>query len=181
MKSLFILIYMGFFVMTSESISQNNFSSDSLQFPQVTSENLNGKSFTLPNDFEGKLNLVFIAFIRGQQQQINTWFPTAQKLKTTYPGFRYYELPTISRLNPVSRWFINQGMRSGIRDEEMRSITITLYLDKKEFKQALNITSEETITLLLVNDQGNVVWRTTGSWTDEKEQKMRHVLNTQLD
>lgn len=167
--------------MAPESNSQSTVPADSLQFPQVTSENLNGKSFTLPSGFEGKLNLVFIAFIRGQQQQINTWFPTAQQLKTTYPDFRYYELPTISRLNPVSRWFINQGMRSGIRDEEMRSITITLYLDKEEFKQALHITSEETITLLLVNNQGNVVWRTTGSWTDEKEQQMRDVLKTHLN
>lgn len=177
----FIIIYIGFIVMTSESISQNNTSSDSLHFPQVTSENLNGTSFTLPQGFEGKINLVFIAFIRGQQQQINTWLPLAQELKSQYPEFFYYELPTISRLNPVSRWFINQGMRSGIQDEAARAITITLYLDKEEFKQALNITSEEIITLLLVDDQGTVLWRTTGSRSTEKEQDMRDVLKTHID
>ncbi len=178
---LFIIIYIGLIVMTSESISQNNTSSDSLQFPQVTSENLNGKSFTLPQDFEGKVNLIFIAFIRGQQQQINTWLPLAQELKSQHPEFFYYELPTISRLNPVSRWFINQGMRSGIQDEAARAITITLYLDKEEFKQALNITSEESITLLLVNDQGTVLWRTSGSWTEKGEHDMRGIISTHLN
>jgi len=151
------------------------------QFPKVSGSNLHGQKFNLPNDFEGELNIVIVAFLREQQQDVNTWLPHVKEIHGENENIAYYELPTIRNMNALSQWFINQGMRSGIRDEEMRSITITLYLDKKEFKQALNITSEETITLLLVNDQGNVVWRTTGSWTDEKEQKMRHVLNTQLD
>ena len=74
-------------------------------------------------------------------------------------NMRYYELPVIQQLGSLSRTFINEGMRAGIRDPITRARTITLYLDKEAFRSALGFPDEETIYLLLIDRQGTILWR----------------------
>ena len=139
-----------------------------MQFPVVTSENLSRRTLTLPADFEGQVNILLIAFQRWQQDAIDTWLPLARQLEHTYEGVRYYELPVIQRINVLGRAFINQGMRAGIRDQTARDRTITLYLDKAAFRQALELPHEEDIYVLVVNRQGDVLWRTEGAFAPDK-------------
>jgi len=149
-------------------------------FPEVRGSNLEGREFTFPADFEGDLNLVFIAFQREQQALVDTWLPSAKDLAGRHAGLRYYELPTIYEANSVVRWFINNGMRRGIPDRTARETTITLYLDKETFRGALNLPHEETIYVLLVDAEGRVVWRTDGAHTSEKELEMERVVTAKL-
>jgi hypothetical protein len=44
-------------------------------------------------------------------------------------------LPTIRALNAFSKFFINEGMRAGIPNPKSRERTITLYLEKDDFRQ----------------------------------------------
>jgi len=147
-------------------------------FPGSEGKNLEGKSFRLPGDFEGVLNLVLIAFQREQQLMVNTWLPTADLLENLHPELRYYELPTISRLNPLSRWFINTGMRSGIKDPKSRQKTITLYLDKESFRIALGIDTEDNIHVLLVDKQGKIAWRSEGPCNAEKAKNLSDFVKS---
>lgn len=145
-------------------------------FPKVRGANLERRPFTLPDDFEGEINLVLIAFKREQQTDIDTWIPTARQLGRSHPGFRYYELPTISRGVPLARWWLDDAMRAGIPDPEARAATITLYLDKRAFRTALALPSEETIYALLVDRAGRVLWRAEGGWTEEKGHAIQQVV-----
>ena len=70
-----------------------------------------GTAVPLPGDFDGKLNLAIVAFQRWHQDLVDTWVPLARRLRDAYPAFRYYELPTIWRMNPLFRWSIDAGMR----------------------------------------------------------------------
>jgi hypothetical protein len=76
----------------------------------------------------------------------------------------------------VSRTFINEGMRAGIPDPKARERTVTLYLDKETFKSALDIRSEDEIYLFLVDQQGQVLWRSSGEYTAEKAGQLTSVL-----
>jgi len=139
-----------------------------MQFPAVIGSNLQRRKLDLPQDFEGELNLVLIAFQQWQQTQVDTWIPFARQLEESYPAVRYYELPTIRRLNTLARTFINEGMRAGIPDLVARERTITLYLDKNAFRQALQLPHEDDIYVLLLDHQGRVLWRAEGAFTPEK-------------
>jgi len=139
-----------------------------MQFPTVSGSNLQRKKLTLPQDFQGELNLVLIAFQRWQQSQVDAWIPFARQLEETHPALRYYELPTIQRLNALARTVVNEGMRAGIPDPVARERTITLYLDKKTFRQALQFPHEDDIYVLLLDRQGQVLWRAEGGFTAEK-------------
>ena len=146
---------------------------DDAHFPSVSGANLDRHRLQFPRDFGGELNLVIIAFRQYQQQTVNTWIPFAQETEAAVPGFIYYELPTIYELPALSRTFINEGMRAGIPDQTARERTITLYLDKSEFKSALDITDESDIHLFLVDQEGEILWRADGAYTQEKADSLR--------
>lgn len=148
-------------------------------FPIVSGFNLNREEFELPRDFEGDFNLIIVAFKQYQQQLVDTWIPTAQSLEAAVSGFVYYELPTIYEMPVLSRTFINEGMRAGIPDQTARERTITLYLDKTAFKSALGIINEDDIYLFLVNREGDILWRTNGSYSQTKADDLLDFLKDQ--
>jgi hypothetical protein len=150
----------------------------SILFPESEGRNLEGKRFQLPQDFEGDLNLVLIAFQREQQLMVNTWLPTADLMENLHPELSYYELPTISRMNSLARWFINTGMRSGIKDPKSRQKTITLFLDKGRFRNALGIGTEDNVHVLLVDRQGKVAWRSEGPCDVEKAKNLSDFIKS---
>lgn len=150
-----------------------------MQLPIVQGVNLARQSLTFPNEFAGELNLVFVAFQQWQQRDVDTWGPLAETLRQRTPSFEYYEFPTIQRLNFLARTFINEGMRAGIPNKATRRRTITLYIDKRPFKQALNITTEDQIWVFLLDRQGNVLWHTSGPFTPEKGTALETAVSQQ--
>jgi hypothetical protein len=149
---------------------------DTVAFPTVTSENLEGKTLTLPRDFGGARNVVFVAFQRGQQQQVDSWVPFVKQALGRHPGNDYYEIPTIKRMVAPMRWMINRGMKGGIDDRAARDRTVTLYIDKAPFKQALGIADESAIQVLVVDRAGQVLWRTTGAYSEDKAKGLEAAL-----
>jgi len=147
-----------------------------MQFPTVSGSNLQRARLTLPRDFQGERNLVLIAFQQWQQAQVDTWIPFARQLEEAYPAVRYYELPTIRRLNTLARTFVNEGMRAGIPDLVARERTITLYLDKKAFREALQLPGEDDIHVLLLDRQGRVLWRAEGAFTPDKGESLAAAI-----
>jgi hypothetical protein len=141
-------------------------------FPVVSGFNLDRQESTFPGDFLGKYNLVIIPFQQYQQGIVNTWIPKVQEIEATYPQFAYYELPTIYEMSLISRTFLNEGMRAGIPDQTARERTITLYLDKEKFKSALDIPNEDQIYLFLVDRNGDIHWRETGSYNPDKTSEL---------
>ena len=150
--------------------------SDSARFPVVTSVNLEGKTLTLPADLAGERNVVFVAFLRQQQADVDTWVPFVKPLLARTPGTDYYEIPTIRRMVAPMRWMINRGMKGGIDDRAARERTVTLYIDKEPFKRSLAITDEHTIHVLLVDRTGRVLWRTTGAFDQAKGAALEQAL-----
>jgi hypothetical protein len=149
------------------------------RFPIVTGNNLNREKFEFPRDFGGKYNLLIIPFQQSQQADVNAWIPFAQELERNFPGFIYYELPTIYELPTLSRTFINEGMRAGIPDETARKRTVTLYLDKASFKETLDIQTEEEIHLFLVDINGEILWSDKGQYTSDKADSLQDYLRSQ--
>ncbi len=146
-------------------------------FPLVNGSNLLREKLTLPRDFKGKLNLVFIAFEQWHQMEVDSWMLLARKLEDQFDGLVYYELPTIENRNSFLRMFINEGMRAGIPNPKTRERTITLYLDIKEFRAALDLPDEEHICVLLVDPQGKEYFRARGAYNPDLEAALRQTIS----
>jgi hypothetical protein len=145
-------------------------------FPTVSGSNLLREKLTLPRDFQGKFNLLFIPFEQWQQREVDSWMGLANELEGQYDSLIYYELPTIQSRNTFYKMFINEGMRAGIPNPKTRERTITLYLDKANFRAALNMPDEEHIYVLLVDRQGKEIFRTRGPHSHEAEAALRQII-----
>lgn len=136
---------------------------DSLgRFPRVAGRSLEGRNLTLPQDFEGALDIVVVAFQRDQQHEVDGWMPLLHSLADHRSDVRVYELPTLGRGYRLMRSFIDGGMRRGIPDRAVRAATVTLYVDKTSFRDALGLRDEDRIYVLLVDRDGRVHWRAEG-------------------
>ena len=151
-----------------------------MHFPQVTGSNLERRRFTLPGDLEGDLNLLFLAFWQRHQALVDSWMPLANCLQEQRNDLVAYELPVIQSRSRLSQRFIDGGMRAGIPDLRIRRHTITLYLDKPPFLDALDISDDRTIQVLVVDRSGRVVWRTVGVWDQEREADLVSFLDQQI-
>ncbi|MDO8055758.1 MAG: hypothetical protein Q6361_02755 [Candidatus Hermodarchaeota archaeon] len=146
------------------------------KFPEIAGQNLLGETLTIPSQLEGKVNLLIVAFQQWHVRLIATWVPFLEELILKHPEIQYYEIPTLRKFNFLSRKIIDSGMRGGIPSPAMRARTITLYLDKSAFDKALDIPTEETIYLFLVDCEGNILWRDKDSYSDEKGETLFNIV-----
>ncbi len=142
-------------------------------FPEVKGSNLEKKKYKVPQDLEGRINIVTVAFQQWQQGLVDTWVPFLEELKQTYPEVYFYELPIIGRGYKGMRFMIDGGMRMGIPDKTIRSRTITLYLDKKRFMKHLKIEDDEDILTYVLNDNGEISSVIKGKYDKEKANLIR--------
>ena len=127
-----------------------------MRIPKIIGSNLARQKMVFPDDFAGEFNLVFIAFLRRHQDDIDEWVPFVEELAQEFPGLHYYEFPTLPRKGFVYR---------------------TLYLDKSAFRKALEITNEQNIWVYLFDRSGDVLWRTEGRITKNNREALRDQLS----
>ncbi len=151
-----------------------------MTFPTVSGSNLLREKLTLPQDFKGKFNLILIPFEQWQQMEVDSWMALAKEMEEQFDGLVYYELPTIQSRNTFYKIFINEGMRAGIPNPKTRERTITLYLDKADFRAALDMTDEEHIYVLVVDRQGKEFFRTRGPYSSEGGAALRQILGQSI-
>lgn len=135
-----------------------------LYFSRVTGQNLEGREFKLPADFEGELNVLLVAYERRQQDLLDTWTPHLRELSARFDSLNVYELPVLNFGLRMVRGWIDGGMRAGIPDKTARETTITLYTNVSAFNRSLGITSTRTTYVLLADRQGRVYWRGQGEF-----------------
>jgi hypothetical protein len=146
------------------------------RFPEVHGSDLNGREVTLPADIPGPASLVFVPFEMHQQDDVDSWHPFVQKMKEDFPSVGVLELPTISRGYLIMRFIIDNGMRSGIRDESARAATITLYLDVKAFTRDLGLETTKSIAVFVVRPSGQILARAIGRYSEAGASTIRAAL-----
>ncbi len=137
-------------------------------FPRIEGQNLEGRLFRLPSDFEGRYNVIMIAFTEMQQYEVFTWVDFLAQLRASTPEVAVYELPTVPEYGFFQRMMLDYWMRTGIPDPHTRATTITLYTDQAAFIRTLDLPHMHTMYTLLVDRDGNVLWRAAGRFDDQK-------------
>ena len=143
------------------------------KFPKIEVETLSGKDLVLPNDAEGEMVLIGVAFVREAQSMLDSWMEYFEELCQEQ---EVYELPMIeSNFWKIFSGFIDRGMKSGIRDEK-HDFVGTHYGDASEFKKKLDIKDTDLGYVYLLDEEGHIKFRGKG-FADEKgkEEMLKHV------
>jgi hypothetical protein len=147
-----------------------------LRFPTVSGHNLLQNRVTLPEDFAGQLNLVVIAFERWQQSRVDTWLPFISQIERINDAVRYYQLATYQQTEPLAPLFGDESTWSGTFEPVARERTIMFFADRPAFRRALELPNEDDIYVVLIDRQGNILWRTEGAFASEKVASLAAVL-----
>jgi len=138
-----------------------------IRFPRIKVETLSGKELVLPDDTEGKVVLIGVAFVREAQGMLDSWMDYFKHLCSEN---EVYELPVIeSSFWKVFSGFIDGGMRSGI-PREKHDFVGTHYGDASDFVDALNIEDKKLGYVFLVDEKGYIRFRGDG-YIDEYSKK----------
>ena len=146
------------------------------RFPQLAARDLERRARTLPADFSGEPNLVIVAFRREQQAMVDTWVSWFATIAAQHPRLACYEVPVIATRWSPARPMIDGGMAQAVRASEARRRTLTVYTDVRRVTDALSIDDTETITVLLVDTNGHLLWRTTGPVTERATSAVLELL-----
>jgi hypothetical protein len=146
--------------------AQQNQTTRTAVLPSVTAYALDRAKVTLPADFTAPLNLLILSFQRNQQSVVDGWLP---ELTPGAPSVQIWLLPISPRANGLYRWWLNASLRTSLPPSQPRRYTVPLYVDKKHFLPALQVSSEKDVVLLLTDKTGHVLWRTTGPVSDSKK------------
>ncbi len=143
--------------------------------PTLQGINLVGDSVSFPEDLNNNLTLFVIGFKREQQKDIDTWIQTYNQKKLAEQKIDFFELPIIYEVGMVKRLFINNGMKMGIPDLEQRQRTVTIYMERQNLFDALEM-KEDRIYSLLVDKKGEILWRSEGVASPEKMENLERAI-----
>ena len=135
-------------------------------FPSITAEALDKTEIKLPEQLEGKENLLLLSWARNQAPQVETWTAVAQAVQHTYADVKVYWMPVSDPENGLYRWWDNASMRSAVDDPDMLHWTVPLYTNRRALRVALQVpTNSHAILALLVDRTGRVLWVAEGPST----------------
>ena len=153
--------------------------SKTISFPRLNARNLEGLDVKLPDAFDGDRNVVLVAFRREHQSLVDSWVPWLEERVALEPEVKVFEVPVIGRMWAPMRRFIDGGMAASIKVPRILQRTLTVYGPVDALTEPLGITDRSTITVLLLDAKGSVLWSCTGGHTHSKATQLSSQLSSQ--
>lgn len=136
------------------------------KFPELKSEDLNGKAVTLPKDFPGNPTLILMAFESKQQDDVDQWIEKLElKAKDDIP---WMELAVIGSKYKLMKAVIDGGMRKGVTEEKDRARVVTIYSSRNDLMKKIGLKEVSHIYALVIDQDGTIRKVVEGLPTDEK-------------
>jgi ATP10 protein len=157
------------------AVSERVGSDGLVSFPTVQAQTLSKRCVIFPDETEGRVGLIFVAFEQGAQRQIDSWVSPLIGDYLDSPDVAYYEIPMISgAYRPVGR-LIDSGMRGGV-PRNLHDRTATYYGDRGAFFDALKITDKSAAHLFVLDREGRITYRTQGFSTPAEVDEVRSAI-----
>lgn len=148
-------------------------------FPEVKARNLNGLELKIPNDLDNnRATVLVVALKRSHMPMVESWLPHLERMVGEIPGTHFYELPTIPAMYAPVRGIIdNEIVQQHVGVKKVTAEhTFTVYTNQTAFMKSARIASADTIHIFLLDRQGQVAYRATGEWTEQKGNVLRETI-----
>jgi hypothetical protein len=149
-------------------------SSLAASIPRIESMDLNKKTIVWPDDLPVGKTVLIVGFDGKQQPNIDNWVSGLQLEAADAPA--WYEIPLIDDPGAIGRWFINNGMRSGIPSVATRSHVVTVYGDKAKIMRIMGISGENRVHVLVVNQKGEILALVSGDYSAEGAKQINAII-----
>jgi len=176
-----ILLISSLFFLSTVLLAQSNES-----FPVMEAETLSRKLINIPENLNGKYSLIGLAFSKKSEEYLNSWFQPA------YNQFIYKpEKPSLFAVQyDINLYFVPMftGVKRPAYEKVMESVAkdidpllyphVLFYKGAiKEYKEFLNFDGKEVPYFYVLDPLGNIVFSTSGKYTDAKMQQIVNILD----
>jgi hypothetical protein len=146
------------------------------RFPEMVGIDLTGAQRRVPQDLPGTVRLVVAAYQREQQADVDTWIANLDRISSRLPEVEFCELPVIPKGSALFRFYVNNGMRSGITDPQRRLQVITVYTDVPKFLEAVGQPDTRQIMAFLLHENGAILGKVQGRFSDEQLERLLEAM-----
>lgn len=156
-------------------------------FPTMECSTLDGKKILLPKDNNGKTTIMGLAFSQKAEKELSTWFqpaftnfiekpdPNAIIPMDSYDVNCYF-VPVFSGVLQAAAGKVEKKMKEGL--DKMLQSNVLIYKGKAdEIKSTLKIDKNDSPWIFVVDTAGNVLYSTSGSYSDTKMEDIEKILN----
>ncbi|MEM9172627.1 MAG: hypothetical protein AAGA84_07980 [Pseudomonadota bacterium] len=143
-------------------------------FPAVSGETLAGEPVALPDDLKGDFAILLIGYKQDAQFDIDRWILGLLQAEVTT---RLLEVPTIpGAVASVASEFIDNGMRSGIPQEDWR-LVVTLYGGAaKPVARFTGNQNGNNARVVVLDPDGRVAWFSDNGYSASKVLQVAGLL-----
>ncbi len=125
-------------------------------FPPVEIEDLNERTVALPAGLPGKATVVFLAYSRAHQADVENWIASMRGT------MEFVQIPVLGRGAGLMRGMINGGMRDGMNNPDLQGRTFNFYQSASTLNDPLEVANDSVVQVFVVLRSGEVVWSTAG-------------------
>ena len=143
--------------------------------PQLKGQFLTSRDATLPDAASNHIALVCLGFTYNSRFPVEAWIARFRKDYAANPAVTFFEVPMISGMARLGKWFIDSGMRGGTPKADQDNV-ITVYGYTDAWKSRVNFKAPDDAYLLLLDRRGIIRWIHNGPF-DEASYK---VLTAQM-
>jgi hypothetical protein len=145
------------------------------ELPTLRGEFLTGRAAVLPHAASGRPALLMLGFTYDSRFSVEAWAKRFRKDFGSEPRVTFFEIPIIGGLATLGKWFIDSDMRRGTPKADQENV-VTVHGGTEAWKQRVGFHDPRAAYLILIDENGKVVWRYTGNFEDEPY----HTLSSQL-
>lgn len=154
-------------------------------FPTVRGQSLDGRTVTIPFSLAGEFNVLLVLFDPTHQFAVQTWLKPLKTIRGQYTRVRFYEVPTLGIMPPDDQAEQDKIVKQSVVLEDQLSLetVVTIYVQKERFECLLDIPHEDDLYVFLIDNAGEVLWRTEGNASPDKVNELVTLLDhcTALD
>lgn len=162
----------------TEITPNNNEAASQNPFPQVQSTNLKFETRAIPNDLDGSVQLIVVAYDTDQQIYVDKWLKPLEDLNERYPDLNGYYMPLLPRDAADGALFIIGGMALVAESNENRERTLVTFTDVDAFNDQVGVLDKNDVQLFLLDASQQIVWHGSGEYAPATLASLEAALQT---
>jgi hypothetical protein len=136
------------------------------RIPDVHSTSFADQAVDLPAALQGKVaGILVLGFSRGSREAVTGWATKIAADYRTSDVVAYYELPVVASVPGFLRGILLRSIKSSAPERAHKRI-VPITTNEAGWRAVVHYSQPDDPYLLVVDGQGNVVWRTQGEPTD---------------
>jgi hypothetical protein len=145
------------------------------RIPAVHGTALSGDAVNLPEALKGKAGVLVLGFSQASREAVAGW---GRRLAADYrdsPAVAYYEMPVLAGAPKFVRGMITKSMKGSVPEREQRRFVPVLD-NEQAWRAIAHYSKPDDPYVILVDEQGTVLWETEGAATDAAYAELQRKL-----